>query len=98
VQKAVDLFAELVMERLINTPPGLLPEPLDQTASKRTVVHTATGVVSEQLGVPVSQALDVLRAHSWAAEGDLYQIAAEVVGGTIRFEPQPASPEDNQSA
>lgn len=47
--------------------------------SARAEVHQATGMVIEQLDVPAADALDVLRAHAYAAGRNLAEIAHLVI-------------------
>ena len=53
----------------------------------RSEVHQATGMVSVQSGVSLSDALLLLRARSFAAERPLDEVARDVVDRVIRFAP-----------
>jgi GAF domain len=48
-------------------------------------VHQATGMVSVQMGVPVEEALLLLRARAYATERPLTELARDVVARGIRF-------------
>ena len=51
----------------------------------RAEVHQATGMVSVQLGVSLAEALVRLRAHAWAEDRLLADVAADVVARRLRF-------------
>lgn len=50
------------------------------------VVHQATGMLIEQLGANASVALARLRAHAYANDRPLREVAADVVARRLRFE------------
>jgi GAF domain/ANTAR domain len=80
-------FADAATELLLaeHLPGGQVPGS-GQLLSHRAVVHQATGMVSAQLGVPVADAFLRLRAHAYAAERDLDDVAGDVVGRRVRFD------------
>lgn len=49
-------------------------------------VHQATGMVMVQAAVSVEQAFLLLRAHAFATSSSLDAVAADVVGGGLRFD------------
>ncbi len=53
--------------------------------AQRAVVHQATGMISVQLAVPVTAAFVRLRAHAYAAERGLEEVAEDVVARRLRF-------------
>ena len=63
--------------------PGLLAMIED-----RAEVHQATGMVSVQAGLGLAASLVLLRAHSYAAERPILDVAREVIGRTLRFDPE----------
>jgi ABC-type transporter Mla MlaB component len=76
------------------TTPDGLPGWLDDTRSGgehagghhvEDEVHQATGVVMTQLGLPATDALARLRAHSFAHHRPLLDIARDVIEGRLRF-------------
>jgi len=67
--------------------PMALSDELAELAGRHTHVHQATGMVAAQLGVPVQDALVRLRAEAWASRRRLAEVAADVVGRRMRFEP-----------
>ncbi|GAA4039206.1 GAF and ANTAR domain-containing protein [Nonomuraea soli] len=53
----------------------------------RAEVHQAAGMVSVQLGIGVDEALTRLRAHAYAADRPLLQVARDVLARTLRLGP-----------
>ncbi len=67
---------------------------LDPTSGlRRAVVHQATGMISVQLGVSLEEALLRLRAHAYASERPLGEIAADVVARRLRLEDDVSGPQ-----
>lgn len=66
--------------------PGVLSPELDILVSDRAELHQAAGMVSVDLGVDVREALVRLRAHAYAAERPLLEVAADVVAGRLRLD------------
>lgn len=58
----------------------------------RAKVHQATGMVVAQLGLSPEDALAVLKAHAYAGETTLTDMAERVVNRTIRFYHPPTIP------
>ncbi|MBV8161857.1 MAG: GAF and ANTAR domain-containing protein [Acidimicrobiia bacterium] len=80
-----EIAAEAVLAIQAGAPPGELAAALDEGANVQYAVHQAAGMVSEQLGVSVSQALVRLRAHAFAEQRLLADVAADVVARRLRF-------------
>lgn len=53
--------------------------------SSRSLIHQATGMVTAQLRIPLTDALAILRAHAFAHSTTLHAVAAEVVRRRIAF-------------
>ncbi|MFD2079813.1 GAF and ANTAR domain-containing protein [Actinopolymorpha cephalotaxi] len=53
----------------------------------RAEVHQATGMVAVQLDVPVATALARLRAHAFAEDRPLIDVARDVVARRLKFDP-----------
>ena len=62
-------------------PPGWM-----QPATYRAEVHQASGMISVQLNVSLAEALVRLRAHAYAQERPIAEVAADVVARRLRFE------------
>lgn len=65
--------------------PGALGLELEAGSNLRLVVHQATGMVAEQLGVTVTEALIRLRAYAFSQNRALSDIANDIVTGGLRF-------------
>ncbi|MEU4620654.1 GAF and ANTAR domain-containing protein [Actinoplanes sp. NPDC023801] len=79
-------FADAATELLLaeHLPGGQLPSS-GQLFAHRAGVHQATGMVSAQLSAPMTEAFLRLRAHAYAAERSLDEVAADVVARRLRF-------------
>jgi ANTAR domain/GAF domain len=58
---------------------------LEMLAAHRAEVHQASGMLSAQLGVSVTEAMVRLRAHAFAHGRPLADVAADVVSGRLRL-------------
>lgn len=67
------------------------PEP--PRVLHRAVVHQATGMVSVQLDVPLAEALLRLRAHAYADNRTVNEIAQDVVARRLRFHDHETGPQ-----
>jgi hypothetical protein len=66
---------------------GITGEPgLVAMIEDRAEVHQATGMVSVQAELGLAASLVLLRAHSYAAERPILDVAREVIGRTLRFD------------
>jgi hypothetical protein len=67
---------------------GKVPDtsPLSAVWAK---IHVATGMVSVQLGVTLTAALDHLQGYADTHQRPLGDIAADVVANRLRFNPEP---------
>jgi hypothetical protein len=63
-----------------------VPWQLEQVPAHRAVIHQAAGMVSVQAGVPVDDALTMLRAYAFAETRSLSDVVAEVVDRRLRFD------------
>jgi hypothetical protein len=86
----VSIVAEVAARNVIDlqshAPPGVLADELKAGTSYGLVVHQASGMVSVQLGVTVGEALVRLRAHAFANDRPLAEVAREVVARRVRFD------------
>ena len=78
-----DVVAVSVLD---GTTPGTSPP----TASwdERSAIHQAAGMVMAQLAVPADDALALLRAHAFALDLTLPDVAHQVLDRTLRFRPE----------
>jgi len=60
----------------------------------RAVVHQAGGMVSVQARVPIADAVVMLRAYAFSEDRSITDVAAEIVGGTLRLNEHPGGPEE----
>jgi GAF domain len=54
----------------------------------RSEIHQATGMVSVQAALGLAEALVLLRAHAYAAERPILDIARDVLDRSLRFDPE----------
>jgi len=80
-----DVAARWVLDMQADAPTGVLAAELEAGADLHFVVHNAAGKVSVQAGVTITEALVRLRAHAFANERTLNEVAHTVVAGTLRF-------------
>jgi len=66
-------------------PEGGLHPQLAAPLENRAEVHQATGVISVVAGVSLADALLLLRAHAYAAQRPVVQVARDVIAGTLRI-------------
>jgi GAF domain-containing protein len=86
-----DIAAELILMLQADAPSGLLAAELEAGADFHHVVHQASGMIAVQLDVKVADALVRLRAHSFADDRPLAEVAADVVARRLRFAPEDRS-------
>jgi hypothetical protein len=67
-------------------PPGTIAWQLESVPNHRMEVHQATGRISVQAGIPVADALVLLRAYAFAEDRPISQVAAAVATGELRFD------------
>jgi ANTAR domain-containing protein len=67
--------------------PSALTRPIDSRAE----VHQATGMITIQLGVSLSEALLRLRAHAYDSGQTVTDVAADVVSRRLHFDDSPTA-------
>jgi hypothetical protein len=82
-----DIAAETVLQLQSAARGDEIADELGGIGSERIVVHQATGMVSVQAGINVVDALARLRAHAYAAERPLHDVAGDVVARRLSFTP-----------
>lgn len=80
-----ELAAQAVLVMQDHAPPDTLADQLAASANLQSVVHQAAGMVAVQLDVSVVQALIRLRAHAFANDALLANVAEDVVRRRLRF-------------
>ncbi len=80
-----ELVSGLVLTMQSETTSESLAWPLD-VSDHRIVVHQATGMISAQLNCAIDEALVRLRAHAYAAELPIDEVAKSVITRQLRFD------------
>jgi hypothetical protein len=80
------VLTETVLSLQDIEPAGVLSPGLDRVVSYRAEVHQASGMVSIQLKIPVSEALVRLRAFAFALGRPIGDVAADIVARRLRFD------------
>jgi hypothetical protein len=70
------------------SPAGGLHPQLGKPIEDRAEIHQATGAVSVQASVSLTEALLLLRAHAYAADRPILDVARDVMAKALRFGPQ----------
>ena len=81
-----DALTDFILALQAHAPPQVLAGPLEVVAGYHAEVHQAAGILAARLHVTVSEALVRLRAHAYAVERPLADVAREVVTGELRIE------------
>ena len=66
--------------------PNSLPNEIDPVENLRAQVHQASGMVSKQLEITITDALVRLRAHAYARGRPINDVARDVVRRQLRIE------------
>ena len=82
-----DAATAVMLQLQARAGPDDLEAGLADLLEDRTDVHVATGMVSVQTGRDLASALVLLRAHAYAAETPILEVARRVVDRTLRFDP-----------
>ncbi|MEQ8833970.1 MAG: GAF and ANTAR domain-containing protein [Miltoncostaeaceae bacterium] len=85
-QALANMVANIILSMQAEASAGSLSPDLDGLVGHRSEVHQASGMVSVQLGVGVGEALVRLRAHAYATDRPLAEVAADVVARRLRFD------------
>jgi hypothetical protein len=90
-------FADAAGALLLDAAAGIQPDTedmawqLDDPTAHHAQVHQATGMILVQLGVTAEAAFARLRAHAFAHERRLGDVARDVISRRLRFAPDPVS-------
>lgn len=80
-----DLVAHTLIALQADAPPGVLAPALAEVPF-RAQVHQATGMVSAQLDVGMSEALVRLRSFAYTQDSTIDDVAVRVLDRTLRFD------------
>jgi hypothetical protein len=84
------VFARLALDLVLALQSEYAPDELDGRFIDGTAntagIHQATGIVSVQLGIGVATALSVLRAHAYAQERSMREIADDIVAHRLQLD------------
>ena len=81
-----DVATEMLLDGQEQALPGRADAGLDEALDDRFELHQAQGMVMVQLGVSLGDALTRIRAHAFANNHSLGNVAADVVSRRIRFD------------
>jgi hypothetical protein len=80
-----DQAARTILSIQAQAPPGSVAVEFEDGANLHFIVHQATGILSVQLGIGVSEALVRLRGHAVMLDAQIDQVAESVVSGELKF-------------
>ena len=84
-------FADLAMDMLVDgqaaAPAGQVEPDVNEVLAPRLEVYQAQGMVMVDLGVSLTEAMALLRAHAFTLGRPLGDVARDVVAGRLRLEP-----------
>lgn len=75
-----------LLDRQADAGPGAAADGLDRAMERRVELFQAQGMVMVQLAVPLADALVRLRAHAYAEDRPLDEVARDVVTRRLRFD------------
>lgn len=94
------IFAEIALTTLLdgqeNAPLGAAADGLAGAVERRAELFQAQGMVMVQLGVSLADALARVRAHAYAENRQLGEVAADIIARRLRFDPDQRRPHTGQ--
>lgn len=94
------LFADIALTTLLdgqeNAAPGTAADGLAGAVEYRAELFQAQGMVMVQLGVSLAEALARMRAHAYAENRQLGELAADIVARRLRFDSDGKNPHTDQ--
>ncbi|WP_240669962.1 GAF and ANTAR domain-containing protein [Actinoplanes solisilvae] len=83
-------FADMAVTTLLDgqerAAPGTMADGLDEVTGQRAELFQAQGMVAVQLGISLADALARLRAHAYAEDSALGEVARDVVARRLSFD------------
>jgi hypothetical protein len=79
------LLTETVLSMQDKAPPGELAGGLEDIVGYRAEIHQASGMVSVQLRIPVTDAMLRIRAHAFAIGSPVGVVAGDIVARRLRL-------------
>jgi hypothetical protein len=80
-----DALVHVILAAQGSTPEDAEPVPFRDAGSFRAEIHQASGMLSEQIGCTVADALVQLRGRSYALGKPIAELASDVIGRRIRL-------------
>ena len=68
-------------------PAGRLAGGMDKVFENRAELHQAQGMVMVQMGISLTEALALMRAHAYANDADLNDLARDIVARRVSLDP-----------
>jgi hypothetical protein len=81
----VEVLAQTVLSLQDDAEPGTLAPVLDDAVQYRAEIYQASGMTAIQLGVPAEEALMRIRAHAFANNQTVAEVAALIVARRLRL-------------
>lgn len=81
-----DVVSQAVLTMQAEAPPDELAAQLEAVMTSQNVVYQAVGMVSAQLGASVDASLIRLKAHAFASDRLLTELAQDVLARRLRFD------------
>jgi hypothetical protein len=83
---AAGLSSRTLLSWQADAPPGTVAWQIERVPNHRMEVHQATGRISVQAGVTVTDALALLRAYAFSRDRPISEVASDVSAGRVRFD------------
>lgn len=88
VHAFVELTTSILIDGQERAGADEVPSGVDQALGSRYEVYQAQGMVMVQLGVALTESMARLRAHAYANDRTLGEVARDVVSRSLTFEPE----------
>jgi hypothetical protein len=82
-----DLAMDMIVDRQVDATAAEVDTDVNEMLAPRLEVYHAQGMVMVDLGVSLTEAMALLRAHAFTLGQPLGEVAREVVAGRLRLEP-----------